>query len=210
VLAAHRGTADVAGTDWESAVYRKVKEEVKAGGGLTIERMVKLARVSRASYYRFDEESESGADSDMDLRDAIQRVALEWPSYGRRRITRELHRRGWAVNWKRVYRLMREDNLLCVRKRKFVVTTDSNHGRKVYPNLARQMVLTDVDQLWRADITYIRLREEFVFSGCRSGCLLAPRDRLGTGPDARRGTDTERSAHGLVTAGSRTGSGPSF
>jgi len=163
VLAAHRGTADVAGTDWESAVYRKVKEEVKAGGGLTVERMVKLARVSRASYYRFDEEAESGADSDMDLRDAIQRVALEWPSYGRRRITRELHRRGWAVNWKRVYRLMREDNLLCVRKRKFVVTTDSNHGRKVYPNLARQMVLTDVDQLWRADITYIRLREEFVF-----------------------------------------------
>ena len=136
---------------------------MKAGGGLTIERMVKLARVSRASYYRFDEESESGADSDMDLRDAIQRVALEWPSYGRRRITRELHRRGWAVNWKRVYRLMRQDNLLCVRKRKFVVTTDSNHGRKVYPNLARQMVLTDVDQLWRADITYIRLREEFVF-----------------------------------------------
>ena len=136
---------------------------MKAGGGLTIERMVKLARVNRASYYRFDGESESGADSDMDLRDAIQRVALEWPSYGRRRITRELHRRGWAVNWKRVYRLMREDNLLCVRKRKFVVTTDSNHGRKVYPNLARQMVLTDVDQLWRADITYIRLREEFVF-----------------------------------------------
>ena len=125
--------------------------------------MVKLARVSRASYYRFDENAESGADSDMDLRDAIQRVALEWPSYGRRRITRELHRRGWVVNWKRVYRLMREDNLLCVRKRKFVVTTDSNHGRKVYPNLARQMVLTDVDQLWRADITYIRLREEFVF-----------------------------------------------
>jgi transposase InsO family protein len=125
--------------------------------------MVKLAQVSRASYYRFDENAESGADSDMDMRDAIQRVALEWPSYGRRRITRELHRRGWAVNWKRVYRLMREDNLLCVRKRKFVVTTDSNHGRKVYPNLARQMVLTDVDQLWRADITYIRLREEFVF-----------------------------------------------
>jgi len=136
---------------------------VRAGRGLTIGRMVKLAQVSRASYYRFDENAESGVDSDMDLRDAIQRVALEWPSYGRRRITRELRRRGWTVNWKRVYRLMREDNLLCVRKRKFVVTTDSNHGRKVYPNLARQMVLTAVDQLWRADITYIRLREEFVF-----------------------------------------------
>jgi transposase InsO family protein len=136
---------------------------VKAGGGLTIQRMVKLARVSRASFYRFGENAESGTDSDMDLRDAIQRIALEWPSYGRRRITQELRRRGWTVNWKRVYRLMREDNLLFVRKRKFVVTTDSNHGRKVYPNLARQMVLTDVDQLWRADITYIRLREEFVF-----------------------------------------------
>jgi putative transposase len=125
--------------------------------------MVELARVSRAGFYRFDESPALGSDADMDLRDAIQRIAVEWPSYGRRRITRELHRRGWVVNWKRVYRLMREDNLLCVRKRKFVVTTDSNHGRKVWPNLAGSMVLTDIDQLWRADITYIRLREEFVF-----------------------------------------------
>jgi transposase InsO family protein len=99
----------------------------------------------------------------MDLRDAIQRIAVEWPSYGRPRITAELRRRGWRVNPKRVYRLMREDNLLCVRRRKFVVTTDSNHGRRVYPNLARNMVLTATDQLWRADITYIRLRDEFVF-----------------------------------------------
>ncbi len=99
----------------------------------------------------------------MELRDAIQRIALEWPCYGRPRITAELRRRGWAVNPKRVCRLMREDNLLCLRKRKFVVTTDSNHGRKVYPNLARDMVLTGIDQLWRADITYIRLRDEFVF-----------------------------------------------
>ena len=99
----------------------------------------------------------------MDLRDAIQRIALEWPSYGRPRITAELRRRGWKVNPKRVYRILREDNLLCMRKRKFIVTTDSNHGRKVYPNLARTMVLTGMDQLWVADITYIRLREEFVF-----------------------------------------------
>jgi transposase InsO family protein len=62
-----------------------------------------------------------------------------------------------------VYRILREDNLLCMRKRKFVVTTDSNHGRKIYPNLARRMILTGTDQLWVADITYIRLREEFVF-----------------------------------------------
>ena len=88
---------------------------------------------------------------------------MEWPSYGRPRMTQELRRRGWKVNPKRVYRLMREDNLLCVRKRKFVVTTDSSHTRKVYPNRARDMILTAMDQLWRADITYIRLRDEFVF-----------------------------------------------
>src|SRR5579871_186574 len=99
----------------------------------------------------------------MDLRDAIQKIAVEWPSYGRPRMTRELRERGWKVNQKRVYRLMREDNLLCVRRRKFVVTTDSNHTRKVYPNLARDMILTAINQLWRSDITYIRLRDEFVF-----------------------------------------------
>jgi transposase InsO family protein len=136
---------------------------VQADHGLTIKRMVKLAGVSRASYYRFGHQPEIGPDPDLDLRDAIQRIALEWPSYGRRRVTAELRRRGWTANPKRVYRLMREDNLLCVRKRKFVVTTDSNHGRKVYPNLARHMLLTGTDQLWRADITYIRLEAEFVF-----------------------------------------------
>ena len=135
---------------------------MRAKRGLTIERMVKLGRVSRSGFYRFDD-SDPDPDLDMDLRDAIQKIAVEWPSYGRPRITAELRRRGWEVNPKRVYRLMREDNLLCVRKRKFVVTTDSNHGRKVYPNLARNMILTNTDQLWRADITYIRLRDEFVF-----------------------------------------------
>ena len=134
-----------------------------AGNGLTIARMVKLAQVSRASYYRFDEKATPDTDSDMDLRDAIQRIALEWPSYGRRRITHELRRQGWTVNWKKVYRLMREDNLLCVRKRKFVLTTESNHGRKIYPNLKPELVLTGVDQLWVADITYIRLQAEFVY-----------------------------------------------
>jgi transposase InsO family protein len=135
---------------------------VKAKGGLTIERMVELGRVSRSGFYRFDN-TEPGPDPDMDLRDALQKVAVEWPGYGRPCITAELRRRGWKVNPKRVYRLMREDNLLCLRRRKFVVTTDSNHTRKVYPNLARDMILTAPDQLWRADITYIRLRDEFVF-----------------------------------------------
>jgi putative transposase len=136
---------------------------MNTGWRLSMERMAQLGHISRASFYRFDENAHAGRDADMELRDAIQRIALQWPSYGRPRITAELRRRGWTVNPKRVYRILREDNLLCMRKRKFVVTTDSNHGRKVYPNLAHEMVLTDVDQLWVADITYIRLREEFVY-----------------------------------------------
>jgi len=137
---------------------------MKTDRGLTVERMVKLAGVSRASFYRFDDNAEPAPDRDMDLRDALQRIALEWPSYGRPRITAELRRRGWKVNPKRVHRILREDNLLCVRRRNFIVTTtDSSHGRKIYPNRARTMMLTDVDQLWVADITYIRLSEEFVF-----------------------------------------------
>jgi transposase InsO family protein len=124
--------------------------------------MVKLGRVSRSGFYRCGDE-ESGPDADMELRDAIQKIAVEWPSYGRPRITQELRRRGWVVNPKRVRRIMREDNLLCVRKRKFVITTDSHHGGRIYPNLARNMRLTGTDQLWVADITYIRLRNEFVF-----------------------------------------------
>ncbi len=128
-----------------------------------MERMVELGGISRASLYRFDSDSAAKADADMDLRDAIQRIALEWPSYGRPRITAALRRQGWKVNPKRVYRLMREDNLLCVRKRKFIATTDSSHSRKVYPNVAAEMVLTGIDQLWVADITYIRLETEFVY-----------------------------------------------
>ena len=136
---------------------------MKASRGLTIERMVELGRVSRCGFYRFEENAEPGLDPHMDLRDDIQRIALEWPCYGRPRITAELRHQGWRVNPKRVYRLMREDNLLCIRKRKFVVTTDSNHTRRIYPNLAEGLILTAPDQLWRADITYIRLRDEFVF-----------------------------------------------
>jgi len=95
MLVAHRGTADAAGIDWKSAVYRKVQEEMKANRGLTIERMVELGLVSRSGFYRFGGgEQRQRADRDMDLRDAIQRIALQWPCYGRPRITRELRPRG--------------------------------------------------------------------------------------------------------------------
>jgi putative transposase len=135
---------------------------VRTGARLSIVQMCEVAEFSRAGYYRFLDPVKPAA-ADMDLRDEMQKIALEWPSYGSRRITVELKGRGWDVNRKRVQRLMREDNLLCVVKRKFVVTTESAHGRKVYPNLVASMILTDVDQLWVADITYIRLEEEFVF-----------------------------------------------
>jgi len=129
---------------------------------MTVERMCQLGGISRSGFYRIESRSE-GVDRDVELRDAIQRIALEFPSYGRPRITQELRRRGWQVNPKRVYRIVREDNLLCLRKRKFVVTTDSGHGLTIYPNLARGLVLSAIDQLWVADITYIRLELEFIY-----------------------------------------------
>jgi transposase InsO family protein len=129
---------------------------------MTVQAMCALAAVSRAGFYR-NRSRPDVPDDDMELRDAVQKVALEWPAYGRRRITAELKRRGWKVNHKRVHRIMREDNLLCLRRRKFVVTTNSNHNRPVYPNLARDMRTSGTDQLWVADITYIRLQTEFVY-----------------------------------------------
>ena len=123
--------------------------------------MCQLTKVSQAGYYRFL----GGASPEpegIELRH--QQIALQWPAYGSRRIVAELRRRGWRVNRKRVQRLMREDNLLCLRKRRFVVaTTDSEHDMPVYPNRAASMTLNGCDQLWLADITYIRLRCEFVY-----------------------------------------------
>jgi len=128
---------------------------------MSVRRMCGAAQVSRASYYRFV--GSTAEDQDMELRNVIQKIAVSMPSYGYRRVRMELQRRGHKVNHKRVRRLMREDNLLCLRRRSFVRTTDSKHGFMVYANLARGMVLTDINQLWVADITYIRLQSEFVY-----------------------------------------------
>ena len=132
-------------------------------GSLSIERMCRLAGVSRAGFYRQLELS-CGVKQDMELRSEMQRIALQHRRrYGYRRITAELQQRGFQVNGKRVLRLLREDNLLSLRQRKFVVTTHAQPGLEIYLNLARRMQLTGVDQLWVADITYIRLRAEFVY-----------------------------------------------
>jgi putative transposase len=132
-------------------------------GSLSVERMCELARVSRASFYRSLREHQPG-EEEMEVRSAIQQIAVEHRRrYGYRRISEELRRRGMQVNHKRVLRMMRKDNLLAVRRRRFLVTTDSNHSWEVYLNLARRMRLTGIDQLWVADITYIRLKSEYVY-----------------------------------------------
>jgi transposase InsO family protein len=132
-------------------------------GELTITRMCSLAGLSRAGYYRHWHAS-APREEEMGVRDAIQRIALGNRGYGHRRIAAQLKREGMCVNRKRVLRLMRKDNLLCLRKKSFVpVTTDSKHGWRVVPNLARFMVPTAIDQLWVADITYVRMREEFAY-----------------------------------------------
>jgi transposase InsO family protein len=132
------------------------------GAMLSIEEACRTAQVSRAGYYRyFDEHAPRQAETE--LRDRIQRVALENRFYGYRRVAAELRRQGVVVNHKRVLRVMREDNLLSLRKRRFMVTTDSRHYRPIYPNLLAGRELTAPHQAWVADITYIRLREEFIF-----------------------------------------------
>ena len=132
-------------------------------GSLSVERMCGVAAVSRASFYRWLEPS-MPVEEEMEVRSAVQTVALEHRGrYGYRRVTRELRRRGMLVNHKRVARLMREDNLLAVQPRAWVATTNSGHELVVYMNLAIRMKVTGINQLWVADITYIRLAAEFVY-----------------------------------------------
>jgi putative transposase len=130
---------------------------------LGVERMCHLAVVSRASYYRHWEEV-APDEAEMAARASIQEVVLRHHRrYGYRRVTEDLHRQGMVINHKRVSRIMREDNLLAIRYRKYILTTNSKHDGQVYLNLAARMTVTAVNQLWVADITYIRLRTEFVF-----------------------------------------------
>jgi transposase InsO family protein len=132
-------------------------------GNLSVERMCQLAQVSRAGFYR-SLEQQAPDEAEMELRSAIQQIFFEHKRrYGYRRVSKELRRRGMRVNRKRVQRLMQEDNLLALQKRAFVATTNSNHELEIYLNLAHRLKLTGINQLWVADITYIRLQKEFVY-----------------------------------------------
>jgi putative transposase len=121
-----------------------------------------VGQVSRAGFYRHWEEH-APRQADVALRHLIQQIVLEIRPHGHRPVAAELRHRGVIANRKRVLRLMREDNLLAVRKRRFVFTTDSRHGYAAYANLAAGLKLTGVNQLWVADITYVRLRETFLY-----------------------------------------------
>lgn len=125
--------------------------------------MCRLGQVSRAGFYRHWREREPRSE-ETELRARMHQIVLAHRrNYGYRRVTRELCNQGWGVNHKRVARLMAEDNLLCLRRRRWVTTTDSGHDLRVYLNLAARLELTGIDQLWVADITYLRLAEEFLF-----------------------------------------------
>jgi putative transposase len=132
---------------------------------LSIRRLCDLFGVGRTWYYTHPSAEES-ATRDVALRAAIEEIVLAFPGYGYRRVTKQLQRDGWTVNHKRVLRIMREESLLCQLKRRFIVTTDSGHGLTRSPNLIVDLVIERPDQVWQADITYIRLPTSFVYLAC--------------------------------------------
>jgi transposase InsO family protein len=132
-------------------------------GGLSIERMCQLVGVSRAGFYR-RLRAEDHWDEEMEVRSEIQRVALEHRGhYGYRRIAAELKRRGMLVNHKRVARMMREDSLLAIPRQLSSVSNEAQCRCEIYINLAGRLKLTGPNQLWEADITYVRLKRDFVY-----------------------------------------------
>jgi transposase InsO family protein len=132
------------------------------GSSFTLRELCEWTGVSRASYYRRWQRHQPNEEK-MAVRDRLQRLALKNRHNGYRTLTKLLRREGLVVNSKRVLRLMQIDNLLSIRRKRFVVTTQSAPDQQVYPNLARRMRVTGLDQLWVADITYVRLRVEFIY-----------------------------------------------
>ncbi len=137
-------------------------EQAEANCALTIAQMCRLAAITRAQFYRHRRSSRVAA-TDTELQRAVKAVAIEMPAYGYRRVTAQLRRDGRRINGKTVLCSMRQQNLLCKRRRRFVHTTNSQHTQRIYPNLAREMKVADINQLWIADITYVRVVRGFVY-----------------------------------------------
>ena len=155
--------------------------------------------INRSNYYRWKTLSTQPPSVDPDemrLKNEIQRIALEFPKYGYRRVTFELRRRDFPVNAKHILRLMREDNLLCVRRTFRPVTTNSNHSHKIYPNLVKDMNITGLNQLWVADITYIRLLHEFIYLAV----IIDVFSRKCIGWELERNVDTQLTLNALHRA----------
>ena len=129
---------------------------------LPIKNVCKTLEVSRQAFYKWEMKSPA-QDTDKTALEEMQEIALEFPKYGYRRITKELHRRDILANHKKIYRIMKENNLLVRRKKFRPITTQSNHGLTVYPNLAKDLVVAKLNRLWVADITYIHLPREFIY-----------------------------------------------
>ena len=157
---AFQGSSPASGRQWRGCLFEEIRQAAEKGQA--VRALCAMAGLSRAGYYRW-RAGPPGDPVEMELRDTMQRIALEFPCHGYRRITAEMQRRGFQVNHKRVLRLMREDNLLCLRRKSFVVTTDSRHSLPVYENLTREMTPSALNQLWGGEITYIQLRREFVY-----------------------------------------------
>lgn len=160
---------------------------------MTRQQLCQLAEVPRSGYYRREQHPADGVDV---MNDQIRCICAEYPRYGYRRVTKQLHRQGIVVNHKRVLALMRKGNLLCRRKRRFVYTTDSNHPLRVYPNLAKALVVTHPNQLWVADITYVRLRQGFAYLAV----ILDAYSRRAIGWAVRASLETKLSLEALQMA----------
>jgi len=133
---------------------------------VSVNRAAELLDVSRSGFYKWFQSSinpDCDPNLEVHIREEIQNIVIQFPGYGYRRVTIELQNRGYSVKEKIVRKFMKEDNLLCVKRRFRLRTTDSNHGERIYPNLARDLKVTCINHLWVADITYIQLMKEFVF-----------------------------------------------
>ena len=161
-LATARRESGAPPQEWRARMSQLITEAGQDARPLSVARRCQVLSLSRATYYR-TRQRDRPVLRDMELRDQLQRLVLQWPMYGYRRLTHALRRQGVLVNHKRVLRLLREDSLLCLRPRRGVRTTNSHHGLPTYPNLVPTVRLNGLNQLWVADLTYIRLAREFVY-----------------------------------------------